>query len=245
MSKLNGNHIFDEGHGEDLVSYIYGEMPAADRNEFEAHLSHCDDCVVELAAFSDARLGVIEWRREDFEHLATPEIHLPRPQVAAVKPVTENSNSGFTAWLGALGSLSNLARAGLGLAAAALAITIIYFAAFSPARSKEVATNSSAVVEIPSIPAQTEIPRSNEPVSAPYLEPRKEVATQTIRQVRDEYVQRSRAARNATRPVLPPSRKAETAVKQNAPRLNSFEEDDDRSLRLSDLFAEVGSDGGE
>ena len=30
------------------------------------------ECAIELGAFADARLSIIKWRRNDFEHLATP-----------------------------------------------------------------------------------------------------------------------------------------------------------------------------
>jgi len=245
MSKRNGDHLFGDNHGEELVSYIYGEMPAARRNVFEEHLSHCDDCTTELTAFSDARLGVIEWRREDFEHLATPQIVLPQREVVAYKPFNEKGLGGLASWLETLVSLSNLAKAGLGLAAAALAITVIYFAAFTPAKSGEVAANSTKPIEVPaSIAAPVDVPK---PDVAPTVdkESQKEIPTRPVRSRRDETVpQQAQAVRTAARPLAPRSQRAETAANRKAPRLNSFEEEEDRSLRLSDLFAEVGNGGG-
>ena len=74
---LDKFHNSDSEHGIDLVAYIYGEMDDAARDRFETHLAGCDKCAFELGSYADARLGVIEWRRNDFETLALQPAETP------------------------------------------------------------------------------------------------------------------------------------------------------------------------
>src|SRR5262249_24118039 len=120
------DHNLNGDHGTDLIAYIYGELDESARNAFELHLERCDECAVELGAMSDARLGVVEWRREDFEHLATREIVIPdlRP---VVTPEREKVGI-FAAFIDFIAASSAFARAGVGVATAALLFGVIYFA---------------------------------------------------------------------------------------------------------------------
>jgi hypothetical protein len=53
--------------GEDLVSFLYGEATAAERRNFEQHLTACVACREELAGFRELRGAVREWRAEVVE----------------------------------------------------------------------------------------------------------------------------------------------------------------------------------
>jgi hypothetical protein len=249
MSKQNGHHIFSSSHGEELVSYIYGEIPQDRRNVFEAHLSHCDDCAAELAAFSDARLGVIEWRREEFEHLATPEIPLPLPEISRDQVAAAKAVTGSRGWFESLTAMTTFAKLSFGFAGAALAIVVIYFSAFSPTTSSDIAENSPAGVDGPAAIATPPVagPELGEKNSKPSVEQPKEAVTRQV--PAEHFASTGReipAVPTTIRQVaMPKARRVETAANRKAPRLNSFEEEEDRSLRLSDLFAEVGTGGGE
>jgi anti-sigma factor RsiW len=123
----NGHHNFNGDHGPELVTYIYGEMDDRARASFESHLAGCDDCAAELASVSDARLGVIEWRRNDFDHLSTPAIILPASEPAfSIAPVSAG-RSGIAALFESIFSLPVIARVGVGLATAAVVVGIIYY----------------------------------------------------------------------------------------------------------------------
>lgn len=56
------------GRGEQLVGYLYGEAAEAERAGFEQHLSQCAPCRAELAAFTQVREAVGEWRAELLAH---------------------------------------------------------------------------------------------------------------------------------------------------------------------------------
>lgn len=48
----------------ELVTYLYGEATVQESSDFKRHLSACDSCREEFAAFGDVRAGIGEWRRE-------------------------------------------------------------------------------------------------------------------------------------------------------------------------------------
>lgn len=62
---------------EQLALYLYDEIAAAEKALFESHLQKCDSCANELADFTALRSSVLEWRETDFAPLLTPVIVLP------------------------------------------------------------------------------------------------------------------------------------------------------------------------
>jgi hypothetical protein len=240
----NVDQNLSNDHSFEFLSYIYGELDEAARDRFEEHLVRCDDCMFELAAYSDARLGVIEWRREDFDHLESPAIVIPwvsqNEAAAQVEPV-----GAISRFIEALSSLPLFAQAGMGFAAAALAFGVFYFATYSPSQpTKEVATNKSA--ETKPFVKPNDKP-SNKVDTGTVAIKKEETSPHEIRTVasRPERIRRSVAAVrvNDRQPLLRRSETASTnkAVTKSAPTLSTVEEDKDNTLRLADLFAEIGS----
>lgn len=52
------------GRKEELIAYFYGESAPAEAADFRRHLTDCEACVEELAAFGGVREGLGEWREE-------------------------------------------------------------------------------------------------------------------------------------------------------------------------------------
>jgi len=240
---INGHHNKNGNHGVDLVAYIYGELDEAARSSFESHLATCDECAIELAATSDARLGVVEWRRADFEHLVTPEIVIPMDEPAASTVYEPRKAPVFAGFLESLLSIPLYARAGVGVAAAALIVVVIYFVGVPFTSDKPVAVIQEPAIESPSVPnsepVQVGVPP--ETTAAEITKPAVPTSTKNSEQLR---AKRQAVAPNVvvaknSRNHVVKSSNSQLAVKR-APRLNNFEEDEDRSLRLVDLFAEVG-----
>jgi anti-sigma factor RsiW len=238
----NGDQNLND-HGFEFLSYIYGELDEAARNRFEEHLVGCDDCTFELAAYSDARLGMIEWRRGDFDHLESPAIVIP--WVVQNEPAVQSEPAGvISRFIEALSSFPLFAQAGIGLAAAALAFGVFYFAVYSPSeQTKEVAANKR--VETNPFVARDEKP--NAQVEASTVAVNGATSPTDIRKVarQPERVRRQMAAVrvNGRRPLDHKSETASTnkAVNKSVPTLSTVDEEKDNSLRLSDLFAEIGS----
>ncbi|MGB7923642.1 MAG: zf-HC2 domain-containing protein [Pyrinomonadaceae bacterium] len=51
-------------HADELVAYLYHEASETEAREFEAHMRRCETCQTELAAFSQVRGSIDEWRQQ-------------------------------------------------------------------------------------------------------------------------------------------------------------------------------------
>jgi len=52
---------------ERLLDYLYGELPASERDAFERHLHDCVECRAELAELGGTRLALASWSPPDSE----------------------------------------------------------------------------------------------------------------------------------------------------------------------------------
>ncbi|MBC7901366.1 MAG: hypothetical protein H7070_15085 [Saprospiraceae bacterium] len=228
-------------HSGELVSYLYDEMPAAGQTVFEGHLADCSVCTDEFAELSLARLGVYEWQRDEFAAMPTPFIAIPYEDA----PVRV---SWMESWLGPIFSAPKWATAGGALAAVAISLGLVLFASTYMGGRIEVA--DVQVIE------QTEsLDRSTGTKDKQIVE----VITPNLlndQVVKPKYAQEpGRLARPVQASVQKPSPRKNkvsdqvTASKtvrdknkvpvRTAPRLNNFEDEDDNTLRLADLFADV------
>jgi hypothetical protein len=237
------NHNSNGNHGADLISYLYGEMDENTRSAFESHLAQCDGCAVELGAFSDARLGVVEWRRNDFDRLATPEIAISRETTrVALAPLREKKGL-FASLAELIGSASVFAKVGVGLAAAALLIGFVYFALVPPSGNRDIAVKKVDKSAETSVQNESVADKRKEVAVLPDKTP-KHIVTPAV--VHPTPVVKHRSANIQLAVSYPKVRNnvirrigSETA-KKVAPRLNLYDEEEDRTLRLSDLFSEIG-----
>lgn len=211
-----------------IVAYIYGEIDGGECSSFESHLADCVTCTDDFAAISNARFSVFEWRKEEFDQLATPSFVIPE---LAKSTTAANTESG---WFAGLAALLSFARSPLAVAATLLLFMGVGLIAFTYfIRSEElIATNTE--VKLPStnedavkkqvIDSLTEVipPDVVVPIrkQAPSYKP---IRTAEIK----------RAVNNTPRRLSSP----QTARK---PVLNDFNDETDESLRLADLFDEVG-----
>ena len=60
----------------ETVAYLYGEIEAREKIEFETHLQSCSGCSEELAGFGLIRSSIFEWK-DEFSALKTPAFNLP------------------------------------------------------------------------------------------------------------------------------------------------------------------------
>jgi len=218
--------------GEELVSYIYGELPSSGRSAFEEHLLNCGDCTNEFAVVSMSRLGVYEWHRDDFMPLETPVFAIPYERPIAVSEFQVR-------WHDALRGLFSPAR--LATAGGAFAILAIAFGAFyvSTSNTVELTTRDisipNSVEQIPS-PPKFETAK----ISAPLTEQAVE------RDIRVNYKPTNRPSKpvqaKVTKATSKPPVVTQASIPAKAPRLGAFEDAEDRSLRLADLVADIDSD---
>ena len=59
-------------HADELIAFLYGELSASESLTFQRHSHQCSSCSEELAAFSNIRKSVIDWRDETLGRIAAP-----------------------------------------------------------------------------------------------------------------------------------------------------------------------------
>ncbi len=219
---------------EDLVAYLYDEMNAAARPAFEDHLSACDACTGEFAELSLARLGVYEWHRDEFASLATPRVVIPYHE-----PIKVSWLDGVRAFFA---SHASMAAAGGAFAIVAVVAgvfyvstlrdaEVVYVEPITPQVEKAAAGPTPAVDRRPAPSASSDIVDAEEDVEKPSVV-KASSASDAPKPVRAKSV--SPAVR---RPA--PNQPVQTRRTAPAPRLNDFDDEDDNTLRLGDLLAEV------
>ena len=244
MSKINTPQCSFIG---DIVPYMYGEIAAAELSAFESHLVDCTDCTDEFAAVADVRYSVYEWHKQEFVPLATPVISIPYEKPLA----TAAGSAGIFAGLRELLSPDRWPVT----AAAVLAVAVCVGATavfLLPGGEQQIAAN---VVEQEVMAAPTQPPAIiNETVSLPASETKKApapavTAKHEIRPLKRDTalprpVPKREIAETRKAPVTANDPRPSTAAQRSSvdlPVLSSYEDSDDRSLRLADLIDDEGS----
>ena len=81
IDKINHNSSCD--FTEQIVSYLYDEINVSEKSRLESHLRSCQSCAGEIAGFDSIRSSIQEWRAEDFASLTIPVIELPQTEKRA------------------------------------------------------------------------------------------------------------------------------------------------------------------
>ncbi len=234
---------------EEVVEYIYDEMNGESKAEFEIHLAKCASCADELAGFGIVRSQVSDWKLKEFSSLATPPVELPIVRAVENKPVKR----GWFESLRDLARLSPVFGASAAFAVLALCVGIGYFAVGSNNRvgndltaSKTPVVNPTPAVKTsptPNIePPKTQVESADAKPKVAPSKPIVEVVKATSSTPKKVIIQ---ATQTETKPVVvtknKPNRgtKPATMPRQSEVNLAPDNNDDDDSLRLSDLFDEV------
>lgn len=217
-----------------MLAYLYDEMPAADRDSFELHLADCAACIDDFAELSQSRYPVYEWKTTEFEPLATPRIIIPYAETAGV--------SWFDKLRAAFSFNPGLATAGA-FATLVIAAVIGYAVITNDVPTEEVA---KADVETSASPERSATNAAPAPASIDQKDEKSEPnpSRKTLRSGSDDVV------KTAVKPKLEPKTVPIKDVKNsrpnrrrdlNVPVLSRFESDEDDSLRLADIFDEIGT----
>ena len=241
----NGVGCFSEG---ELVSYLYRETGESERAAFERHLSGCSECTDEFANLSDSRFSVYRWQKAEFAQLETPVISGPW-QKPAVRAVQASKGSESSSWLDGLVAAFRRPAFVLTLVPALILVAVVMGAYLS----RSGYSNSSVAdnVQPPSVqdtPPATDQPQPVRPSeSAPKIEEGRIVAAE--KETKKATVTYAKAVKTPSARRMIGSEMASTTFKpdsstasRRAPRLSDFEEEDDSSIRLTDLLAETDRD---
>jgi len=220
---------------DEIVSYIYGEIEGRAGYDFEKHLAECTVCIDEFAAVCDPRFSVFEWKKEAFDPLPTPAFEVPYERLPAA------SELGFMAAIKVWARGLSIPVAVAAALALFVGVGIIMFAmrengeSFAVNNARPVEPDTRPVPRAPAVVAPLAPPRSDrsesEGLSGSAVQP---APVSTLPRKRTE---RSRAVVAEKKPSnnidnVPQTRKA--------PALTAYQENDDESLRLAELFDEVG-----
>lgn len=224
----------------EIVSYLYDELAAANRDRFESHLIDCTPCTDEFAELSFSRFSVFEWQKEEFAPLNTPTISIPYP----TRGVEAVDSAGF--FPGVRELLGFNWQTGVTVAGI-LAICIgISFAVIS--------FNGTGTQEIAAVAVKKEIPKtvsstvaSNVPPTVVVGEQEHSIDLSRAKTVRASQPTKITAELKKSKPVrtqmltatLTSDNVAErmpATRRQTPPALTTEADDVDRSLRLTDLF---------
>jgi anti-sigma factor RsiW len=257
--------------GEELVGFLYGEATAAERRNFEQHLSACVACRDELASFRELRGAVREWRAEVVEREPALPLAAILPEFArngrSTQTATATTPSPHRAAWAALREFFSLtptwARAGLvaaSLLVCALAALAVINAQFSW-NDKGIAFRTGVTRQM-AAPQPANAPATQTPTLAAARYTQADVDRLTVERdaARAESIaahqqladsQQQVATLNASltkRRAQYQTLLASTRTNQGAPRLNrrTGAQDflaEDEGLRLSELLTEVSSGG--
>ena len=235
---LDNGNIKSCGFAEEIVSYIYDEIKEPARRKFEDHLVDCSSCTDEFAGISTARLAMYEYQDRAFAHLPMPEIAIPyAPEQAAAE------RAGFFAGLSDMWRKPAWSSALAFAGAVAICFGLGFMAINYIGVNQQVAANETTVIQPVAAPLSTNdaISQTVPPVDLTKMPVTNAKAKMSdgreIRPIRASVTTGRRVfQKNLTADVeVPDSVKIEKPVKPKAPVLSTYDDDDDKSLRLADL----------
>jgi hypothetical protein len=253
----SNNHNSSCNFSDLLVSYLYDEIGEKEKSRFESHVLNCSDCADEVSAFGGVRASVVDWREKEFAMLPTPVIELPR--APGKTNLTTETQKASRSWLAGWRDVFSLSPvwAGAATACAALAICAgLFYVAFSSEQNgaSVAETNKNALVT--SVPAPTVDDKS---ASSDETGSKQTGETPKPELIADKKQAPSKPAPAAEKTVandktdvkpLKINVAPKPAVKEKTPGNNkksakpsdiefTTREEEDKSLRLTDLFDEV------
>lgn len=252
---LNNHHKnSDCAFAESLVAYLYDEASAAEKRVFEAHLKNCATCDDELKEFGFARTAIHEWRVADFDQLPTPAFKIPAQTVHSTVE-TRKSQS----WFDGLRQIFSFKPA-LAMSALIVLVALFSVAAFvfnfktdepiaENLKEKElVKTTVSPTVEKKEVePKKTVSGENGETSKIANANPTIKVEEQKSVNAKAISVKASAIApkNNAVKVVQTENKrnqKSNVAPKSDVPRFVETDDEEDDSVRLADLFDEIGTE---
>lgn len=217
--------MFDEGktgqceNSAGLIAFVYGECSSSEADTFKAHLLGCADCAAEAAAFRLLRTSLGEMREEALA--SAPILEIPASKVAP-------GPSWHESVLALLGGARGLAAAAV--VALTLAGIVALYRGGSGPNGNEIAANSFKRGEAS---AATPTPTGGSSLSpsggGSALQP-------LDRKEGDDDKTSVSSKRGGTQ------RSKSVSIKNTdkVPTLSTYEEEEDKTLRLADLFEDIG-----
>jgi len=242
-----------------MVSYLYGEADAREKTKFETHLKNCSTCADELAAFGFVRSAVLDWRAEGVSKLPTPAIEIPAAEYKesfSTTVVLAESRSWFAGFrqMFSLNSMKATAAFGILIVCAGIVWFAFSFSGNDISENgddvKPIQVAVTPTVEIAKKSEEESVADKNNEKSLPSYQITK--STPPIKREKTGSPNKSiiRASSNAPKnnsdnsirnpkEASEDSKKTASVRKKRIPNLNDVEDEEDETIRLSDLFDEL------
>lgn len=206
----------------DMLAYLYNEMVPVDRERFESHLADCGRCIDDFAELSQSRYPVFEWKKAEFDPLPTPRIAIEYKASASASWVQKVRQAfAFKPTLGFGAAAATV------LAAIVTAVMLFGGSASDQELAREIEPAASPVrVASDVVPSGDETAEVRSQEQVPPVAP-KAVQTSTT----------NRPAVRTAKPRASQPKKPDRAV----PVISALEDEEDDSLRLTDIFDEIGT----
>lgn len=261
--KNDSPEIYTCEFAPEIIDFLYGEMNGERKNAFNMHLRSCTDCADEVADFSDLRFSIQDWKTE-FNKIETPEIVIPYETTAIVKVVETEKASWFDGLRNYL-TLSPILSGAMAVLILALLVGLGYFVLTEKGnnQSVDIATANDntriknkpvetprKVVETLKETADNNVKEAKDKDSLVDKTDQGDVGFKNPVPVKTDSKSAPKQKSQSVKTVERKNQTADSSVKsstdkkvvpsKNKPRLNELpEEDEDNSLRLADLFAEL------
>ncbi len=264
MLSKNGHNSPACAFADEIVSFLYDEATVSEKAAFVAHLDDCSNCSRELTDFGFVRTSVQNWRDQEVLALNMPKLELPvfEAEKPEIKPIIAVESA---SWLDNLRRLFSVSPK-LAFGSVTLAVLAVCgLSALLILNSK----NDSEVVSNTNKTTRSELPtpyNNPKPETAPVSPQKEEIANGVDSEENEKSVENKSPRENSK-----PSRLANSSGKQkfaapknnqtlaerdfknrknrkdkqndlDAPKLYNPDEDEDDSLRLADLFEEIGTE---
>lgn len=257
MSHNNHNGL-SCGYAEQMVSYLYGEADAREKSAFETHLKTCSNCADELANFGVVRRSVLDWRTADFSNLETPAFDFPATEREKDSTIVAISTEPRP-WIADFRNLFSF-NSSLATAAAILVVCVgaalfaFNFSGKTDVARSEANKNQSQAAISPIIdtiqkPEQASVADDSSKESLPAFDAKTNVPKPIQREkvVNQTEVKVSNYSPKNVAEISPHGvkntdeniKKTAPLRKKKVPNLNDIEDDEDKSIRLADLFEEI------
>lgn len=230
----------------DIAGHMYDEIGDAENLRVVNHLAVCPACFEEVAAIGGVRSSIDHWKASEFATLATPNF--------ALNLDLQSTDNHSPRWLSFWRNSNFRVPAFAGLAALLIvgSIFVLRFTApftditadMNPQKSGEVGPGSNVGLADANIRSASPPPAQEEQIATVSSPPSKRDSSPTAITSRRQTALASSNRRkrkdsaNQDETIRPPDG-AIARRKQSVPSLNEFEEQEDKTLRLGDILADI------
>ncbi|MEO6590118.1 MAG: hypothetical protein ABIP06_12520 [Pyrinomonadaceae bacterium] len=232
------------------------------KNLFNYHLNRCSNCAVEIEDISDVRFSIHDWKSSKFDNLLTPKIHIPY-ETAPIKIIeTMRAESWFDLVKNYLTQSPVVSGAMAALILALLLSVGVFIFSINDGQMIALSNTNPNVIVKPSVTIQNSAELKNVKVAENQeISDKNNQSDKNINQTEDNIIDNNISAKVLEKTTnskqktqilktierkqnLPDTlnvgKNTKVAPKTKKPRLNELpEEDEDNTLRLADLFAEL------